>query len=428
MTGDVRQETQDLSVDLDPMQHLRNLDYSRRAGTEGERKAAAYIAGVLAENGIESARQEFHFERPKLLPKLVPPLVLLLWTILSLANLRYWDSNPIMSLLVLALPSALILAVLNLDRVMRVSFARRRKKLRQVAAEVEDGTLPLDQVVTSQNVIAELGPEDAEKQVLFTAHFDSVSSMMPMRVTTICMGLGFAGTLLYSLAILANFITRSLFGLDFLQPNFSLVAAVALITLCCLEVFFLSRLFRGNESHGIIDDGTGVAILLELARFVREHPIPGYKITFGFFGAEEAGLVGSATYYDSRPVDKSRLHVISVDMIGEKPPLSYVKGIYPVRRRQMDAAFNAQIASIAEQLDIEVKGKNFPYPGSDFGHFMLDGECRTNWFISQSDLIHSKRDTLDNVQEALVQDALKLLVAYLTEVGGPGKSRKDNVP
>jgi Zn-dependent M28 family amino/carboxypeptidase len=183
-------------------------------------------------------------------------------------------------------------------------------------------------------------------------------------------------------------------------------------------VSFLSRLFRGNASHGIIDDGTGVAILLELARFVQERQIPGTRFTFGFFGAEEAGLVGSAHTYGSQPLDKDRLHVISVDMIGEKPPLSYVKAIYPVRQRKMDAAFNEQIASIAGELGIEVKGKTFPYPGSDFGHFLLDAGVKTNWLISQSRLIHSKRDNLDNVNQALVQDALTLVVGYLLEQEG----------
>ena len=148
---------------------------------------------------------------------------------------------------------------------------------------------------------------------------------------------------------------------------------------------------------------------------MKNHKIPGYKFTFGFFGAEESGLIGSTFYYINRAIDK-KLHVISIDMIGERPPLSYVKGIYPIRRLGMDSTFNAQIAAIAQSFDIEIEGKNFPYPGSDFAPFLLDGECPTNWFISQSHLIHSGRDNLSNVNEALVNDALKLMVAYLLQV------------
>ena len=209
------------------------------------------------------------------------------------------------------------------------------------------------------------------------------------------------------LLVLANVVSGA-----FLAPYFPSFAIFALVTLALLEVSFLSRLFRSNVSHGVIDDGTGVAILLELAKFVQEHEIP-VKFTFGFFGAEESGLVGSTHYYMHRAVDKSKLHVISIDMIGEKPPLSYVKGIYPVFKRRMDATFNKRIASIAQALDIEIKGKHFPYPGSDFGQFMLDGGCTTNWLINRSRMIHSRRDNLGNVNPALVNDALKLVVAYL---------------
>ncbi|NIM93410.1 MAG: M28 family peptidase [Anaerolineales bacterium] len=410
------QRTEDLVEDLDPMQHLRNFDYPRRAGTEGDRKASAYIAQVLEHNGIEHFVQEFHFSKPKVLPRLILPLVLLIWTFLSLANLQFWENNLIISLIVLALPLVFILAVLNIDLVMKYMFGRQRRKIQQVATKIDAETLQVDQVITSQNVIAEVGPENAEKQVLFTAHFDSISSKLPMRVMMVCGILGFIGLILYSLFYLINVGIDSFLEVNFLKMYFPVFVAFALVVLTCLEITLLSRIFRGNASHGMIDDGTGVAILLELAKFVKNQKIPGIKFTFGFFGAEESGLIGSAYYYMNRGFDVEKLHVISIDMIGERPPLSYVKGIYPIRRRHMDSTFNAQIASIAQTLDIETKGINFPYPGSDFGHFLLDGECTTNWFTNGSHLIHSKQDNLSNVNEALVKDALKLVVAHFLQV------------
>jgi len=332
---------------------------------------------------------------------------------LSLANVRFWESNLIVSLFVLALPLALILFVLNLGCVMPYLLSRRRRKLRRVEARLEDGSLSVDQVVASQNVIAEIGPKDAENQVLLTAHHDSISSKLPMRVSIVCAMAGTVGFLLYSVFYLIHVITGS-----FPDLAFPLVVILALISLVGLEVYFVARLFKGNASHGTIDDGTGVAILLELAKLLKDHEIAGTRFTFGFFGAEESGLVGSAHYYMHRTIDKTKLHVISIDMIGEKPPLAYVKGIFLVGKRRMDAAFNQQLVSIAKALGIEVKGKSFPYPGSDFGHFMLGGGCRTNWLINGSRMIHSRRDNLSNVNQALVNDALNLLVAYLLREGG----------
>jgi hypothetical protein len=409
--SDFQQTVNQQIQNLDPIQHLRNLNFPRRTGSDGDRKGTAYISQVLEQIGIEPVIQEFYFQKPKILPRLIIPLLLLLWTALSLVNLRFWNNNLVVSLVVLALPLTLILMILNFDMVMRYFFGRRRRKLQEVSSKIENKTLQKDQFITSRNVIAEIGAEEAEKHVLFTAHHDSVSSKLPMRVMMICAILGAVGLFAYSILYLINLLAETSLGL-----NFQFFATFATVVLVLLEIFFISRLFRGNESHGIIDDGTGVAILLELARFVKVHEIHGGRFTFGFFGAEESGLIGSAHYYLKHDIDKDKLHVISIDMIGERPPLSYVTGIYPIRRRQMDPTFNTEIASIAKRLEIEIKGKNFPYPGSDFGHFMLDGGCTTNWLSNGSRVIHSKRDNLSNVDETLVKDALKCLVAYLLEL------------
>ena len=411
MTDGLKEQVETLTADLNPMQHLKNLDYPRRAGTEGDRKAAAYIAEVLQNLGLEPTTQTFRFEKRKVLPRLILPLVLLVWTALSLANVRYWESNLVVSLIVLALPLALLLLILNLKWFMRHSFGRQRRKLAQVETKLAEGTLRADQVVTSQNVTAEIGPEDAERQILLTAHLDSISSKLPSMISMFCMLLGMIGFLSYSAVYLLHVVRG-----PFLHLDFPFWAGLALTTLLLLEISFVSRMFRGNASHGIIDDGTGVAILLELAQYVQEHPIPGTKFTFGFFGAEEAGLIGSAYYYLQCAASKAKPHVISIDMIGEKAPLNYVKGI-SVGRLRMGEAFNEQIASIAESLDIEIKGKRFPYPGSDFGHFLLDGEHTTNWLINKSRVIHSKKDRLGHVNQDLVDDALKLMVAYLSRLG-----------
>jgi lipid-A-disaccharide synthase-like uncharacterized protein len=409
---DMRQKTDAATADLDPMQHLKKLDYPRRSGTEGEAKAAAYIAGVLKQQGYAPAVTEFIYPKPKLRSRILPPLIVLIWLALSLINVRFWNGNLVVSLIVLLVPSALILAVLNFGRLMRYLSNRRIKRLKNVEEQSKDGTLDPDQVITSRNVIAEIGPADAEQQILFTAHFDSISSRIPTRPMMISMLIGFVGALVYSVLYLVNIIIEG----DFIAANLPAYTIFVSILATLLGIAFLSRSLRSNTSHGIIDDGTGVAILLELAKLLKRHPIPGTRFIFGFYGSEESGLVGSTYDYIKREVDKDRLRVISVDMIGEKPPLAYVKKIALIRDAIMDPAFNEQIVSIAEALDIEIEGKIFPYPGSDFAPFMLLGGCTANWIINRSRLIHSKNDHLGNVNEVLVNDAMKLIAAYLLQI------------
>ena len=122
---ELKHETEAVLTDLDPIKHLKKLDYPRRSGTEGEGKAAAYIAQVLKENGYQPALSEFQYSKPKVRSKVIPPLVFLIWLVLSLVNISFRDNNLITSLFVLLLPAALILAILNFGRVMRY-FSNRR--------------------------------------------------------------------------------------------------------------------------------------------------------------------------------------------------------------------------------------------------------------------------------------------------------------
>ena len=54
-----------LTLELDPIKHLKQIDYTRRAGTEGEKKAADYIFTTLQEYGCQPKTQEFYFLRSK---------------------------------------------------------------------------------------------------------------------------------------------------------------------------------------------------------------------------------------------------------------------------------------------------------------------------------------------------------------------------
>ena len=118
-SDDLKGKTEDILANLDPIRHLENLDYPRRAGTDGEREAAAYIIRTLTLNGYQPTLQEFFYSKPKLRSKIIPPLVFLGWIVLSLVNIRYLEENMAISLVVVALPLALTLAIFNFGRLMQ---------------------------------------------------------------------------------------------------------------------------------------------------------------------------------------------------------------------------------------------------------------------------------------------------------------------
>lgn len=67
---------------------------------------------------------------------------------------------------------------------------------------------------------------------------------------------------------------------------------------------------------GANDNASGIALLLNLARFYAAHPQP-YTMVFVCFAGEEAGLVGSKFFTDNAPVPLSRIRfLINTDLAG----------------------------------------------------------------------------------------------------------------
>lgn len=74
----------------------------------------------------------------------------------------------------------------------------------------------------------------------------------------------------------------------------------------------------GKESYfaGANDNASGVTLLLELLEYYKTSPAP-YSIVFMFFGAEEAGLIGSKFYVENPlfPLQKIKF-LINLDLVG----------------------------------------------------------------------------------------------------------------
>ncbi|GGJ84154.1 aminopeptidase [Pilimelia anulata] len=72
---------------------------------------------------------------------------------------------------------------------------------------------------------------------------------------------------------------------------------------------------------GLNDDGTGVAALLENALLIsRQNVVSDKRIRLGFFGAEEAGMIGSQQYVRGLPAaQRQRIEAyLNFDMVGMK--------------------------------------------------------------------------------------------------------------
>jgi len=81
------------------------------------------------------------------------------------------------------------------------------------------------------------------------------------------------------------------------------------------------------EGPGINDNGSGTAATLEIAlQLAKLGAPPANRLRFGFWGAEELGLLGSVHYVDSlSPEELGRIVLnLNYDMLGSPNPVSFV--------------------------------------------------------------------------------------------------------
>ena len=107
---------------------------------------------------------------------------------------------------------------------------------------------------------------------------------------------------------------------------------------------------------GINDNGTGSALVLEVARQARRLRIrPRHGLRFAFWGAEEIGLVGSTAYVNGlSSTQRSRIRaVLNLDMVGSRnfARLVYDGAGQPAGSQRIENAYRAHFA--ARRLAVE---------------------------------------------------------------------------
>ena len=249
--------------------HVEAIGYPRRVGSVGERRAARYILRQFAAAGLERSREAFAIapvwtEIGRGLTHALAAGLVLLGT--SLAH-----SHPILAAIAWMLAARRVNAPWRFaSGFVTAPFARS----------------------ASQNLLARRPGTTSvpSVRVVFVAHYDSKSQPIPTGVrvglvigaTVGCLGLAAA----YLLASLGGWPT-----LEALRP-----APLAWIVVGLLAILGANRI--GDRSPGVIDNGSGVGTLLELARTWR--PDPGLEVDAVWVatGSEELGLEGARDLVD----------------------------------------------------------------------------------------------------------------------------------
>jgi hypothetical protein len=374
----------------------------RESASEGERRAAEWLAGALSEAGARDVRVE---EEPEANGTFWWPIGLLAGAgvLAGLAARRGGRATRALAALTGAAASALIADELPPGK------RRFRRMLPKRSAH---------------HVIAEMGPPDAERTIVLMAHHDAAHTAF-----------FFNPAITEAVSEKAPWVFENN---DTSPPlMWPTVAAPALVAagatlgsrkLTALGTFlsaggaaFMAHIGAAEVVPGANDNGTGCIAQIAIARALAERPPENTRILF-LSTSEEALCEGMGLFMDRHagelPVD--RTFFLCLDTVGS-PHLLALRGEGMLKLREYPAESLELIDSTADELGIEMPFRDLRLRNATDGIFPLAAgyQCVSvascNEWKNPSNY-HWKTDTPGNVDYGTVADAIRLSEAVIRKL------------
>ena len=378
-------------------QHVKAIAFPRGVGSTGETAAREYIVRHFRDLGLHVVREPFHFTKfpAEVLPRLVCAIFTPLVFMVPWLGERFSIQMCLLCLGSLAVAMALTRWQQPLEKLYDVG-----KKWR------------------SENVIATNDvPQTADTPTLiFVAHYDSKSQVLPIAVRAVAYGIAIAG-----LISLTGFILVQLL-FQFWPPNAVLWGIASVSGFCLLLLQFN---FTQNRSPGGFDNASGIGVLLELARAGMSQKS---RCIFLATGAEEYGMCGALRYIQRRsctmhPIERlaknEKTFVINLDGLGVGNSVNVITryGIPPTRTaRKLAEALRAS----GEALGIKTRERYFPigvgFDSIPFASRGFEAVTLTSGDVGKVALkVHSKHDRGELLNVESLQRVGELILLFLSE-------------
>ena len=380
-----------LKVDNKPiLEHIELLAFDRSATSVGETKAINYIQEELRINKINSLIEYFSWNSP----------IRLLMKTFYLIIIGYL----LMLRLVLIIVLFYFIKYL-FNKTRSISFVEKEHSKNLVST------------------IKAINSANYRPVIIFSAHYDSISSRVPYRIQKVLLWIIRIVILPYISLIIFLSIWIPLNLLSITQFNTILVYFITIVSLLGISVMvpFLLFVFTSSKSTGSIDNASGVALLIELAKIIKENPLENHDVIFLWCGSEEWGLKGSK-YYCKRHLKELTQNYnlnksinINIDMVGTYIGLLDKAGF--LRKKSINKDLNNLFKSSAEKLNIPLILENkIIKPKSDFKSFhsflnKSKSKFQVSCFYSDKDsmFIHSYKDTPDNCSDVVLNGCLNIV-------------------
>ena len=369
--------------------HITQLAFPRLVGSAGESKAQDYIVQQFSELGLNVTREPFSFTKfpaevfPRLLCGIFVPVVI------SVPWLG--DRFPI--------PECFVCLFSLFIALLCTQWQKRFEGLYDVGKRHH-----------SENIVGTNGrkPNDNTPALLFVAHYDSKSQVLPIAVRAVAYGIAIIGLTALTIVMVIKVLTVAW------QPPVPIVWGIAGITTVCLLLLQIN--FTQNRSPGGFDNASGVGVMLEVARVLVALD-EEKSITFLATGAEEYGMCGALRYVQKHADkhDRENTYVINLDGLGVGNGVNVITryGMPPIQTANVLAD---RFQASGESLSIQVSERYLPI-GVGLDSIPIASRGFETVTLTAGDVgrvalkVHSRQDRCDLLNTESLQQVGELIVA-----------------
>ncbi len=384
------------------------LSKPRMMGNPAEKETTAFLLDFLTRHGLAPRTEEMEWSTAKVSGR--KAMYLMVGVFVVLLNLSLDLSAPVNAYV------SITLAVLSIGCLVLFGKALGNGRMKFFGTSA-----------VGENVLCEVEPAGRQEDaavLYFTAHSDSVASNMPWLYIKLIMGMLIGYLVIFSLTIASSI--HSL--IEFSNDAASRTAVIGFLNTIIFYasagvlVLIIANMFtrRVSTSPGACDNGSGSAILLNLAAHYQQHPPQNLHMKFCWFAAEEWGLYGSESYVENHRdeiiAQKDNSYLINVDMVGTE--LAYLDKAGMFIKKPLNKKLNKLIAATAEEAGIEAHSFKSPMgDNSDHAPFRKL-KIEVCLFLAKKDTkrIHSPKDTLEFVQPEKLDDAVRLITGVVEKL------------
>ena len=176
----------------------------------------------------------------------------------------------------------------------------------------------------------------------------------------------------------------------------------------CAHYDHLGGMGSNTFFPGANDNASGVSVLLNLIKFYAANP-PKYKIVFIFFAGEEAGLLGSKAFIESKTIPLNKIKfLINLDLLGTGN-----NGIMVVNGNVHEKEFNRLNLINSENRYVNEIKKRGKAANSDHYWFSENGvPCFFIYTLGGPSAYHDVNDVEKNLPLTDYVDVFKLITEF----------------